>query len=197
MNKNAYLKVSGRAFVLLAALVLMLPLQWVAAVLFSGAVHELFHLLAIYLLGGHLVSISIGSRGAVIEACPMTAPRELFCAIAGPAGSLSLLLLSRWMPRVAICGLVQGIYNLIPLHPMDGGRILSGILFSFFSPPAAEKISNGLQVVVGYLLAIGCLILTFKVGFCVMPFCLLLLWDKRRENSLAKKRFWRYNKGTM
>lgn len=54
----------------------------------------------------------------------MSPGRELLCVLAGPAVSFSLLALARFFPRIAICGLVQGIYNLLPIYPLDGGKAL-------------------------------------------------------------------------
>lgn len=50
--------------------------------------------------------------------------RELICALAGPLGSLALLCFLRIWPQAAICGSIQGTFNLLPLYPLDGGRVL-------------------------------------------------------------------------
>lgn len=49
---------------------------------------------------------------------------EILSALAGPAGSFLLLSLYRVAPHIAICGLIQGMYNLLPVYPLDGGRAL-------------------------------------------------------------------------
>lgn len=106
----------------------MLPLRWVVAAILAAAVHEVSHLLALYLLGIRVFGITVGGRGAVLETDSLTDGQELLCALAGPLGSFLLLLFAAWIPRVAICGLCQGLYNLIPLGNLDGGRVLRSLV---------------------------------------------------------------------
>lgn len=108
-----------------AMLLLFLPLDWILAFCTAALLHELGHLTAIWLLGGSVLQLRIGGDGMVIETEPLGAKQELIAAAAGPITSLALLLLCRQMPRLAICGGIQGLYNLMPLYPLDGGRMLS------------------------------------------------------------------------
>lgn len=132
MRMLSKLRISGIAYIWCAMLILILPLQWVAAALFAAAFHEACHMLAIYACGGMVGSIAVDGGGAVMDAGTLTNEQELFCALAGPMGSLLLLLLVRWLPRLAVCGLVHAVYNLLPVYPLDGGRVLRCISFSLF-----------------------------------------------------------------
>ena len=114
-----------------ALLILCLPIQWLWASAVAAALHETGHAMAVYLSGGRVRSIHIGITGASIYADCTSQGRAIFCSLAGPFASFLCLTLVRLWPLVALCGFVQGLYNLLPLYPMDGGRALLGVLRSF------------------------------------------------------------------
>ena len=122
-NTRPEIRVEASAWIFFSVLILMLPLNWVLAVFMAALIHELCHFAVLRILRVPVFAMRIGGRGAAMETGSMTQFQELLCTLAGPVGSFMLLLLVRIFPRLAICGLIQGIYNLIPLYPMDGGRI--------------------------------------------------------------------------
>ncbi len=67
-------------------------------------------------------SICIGPLGAKIESYGLSGTGELLCILAGPVGSLMLLLVLRVLPTLGLFGLIQGFFNLLPVYPLDGGR---------------------------------------------------------------------------
>ena len=193
MDRKITFSISPGALIWLAGLLLLLPLQWVLAMVLAVFVHECAHGIVIVLTGGHIRGVHIGGTGAILVCQPMSGVQELICALSGPIGSMLLLLLIRWMPRTAVCGAVHGLYNLIPLLPLDGGRILRSIVDMLFSPQRAGKIFSGMQMGINIVIVVFCVLASTRIGVLALLFAFLLLRRQRNENPLAKSPFWRYN----
>ena len=162
-------QVSGWGCVLLALALLVLPLSWLAAAVTAALFHELCHGAVAVALGGSLGNIRLGERGASMEVGGLSNGRELLAAAAGPVGSLGLLL-GRCFPRLALCGLVQGLYNLLPIYPLDGGHILFCLIRFRHSEGVALKICRRVGALAGVLASLGLLWLGLYPG------AILVLW---------------------
>ena len=125
-----------------ALLLLTLPLPWLAGAAAAACVHELGHLLAIWLLDAGHPEFRMGCTGAKLHTAFSEPWREFVCAAAGPAAGLLLLTAVRWFPRTAVCGLVQSAYNLLPIYPLDGGRMIRCVLLARLPITQAEHISE-------------------------------------------------------
>lgn len=124
MKASWKIQVSQWVYPVTAVLLLAVPLRWLLAAGISACFHELCHLAVIRLLGYSVEGVEIGTGGTVIRTPAMTPGRELLCTVAGPIGGVILFLMIRWLPCVALCAGVQTLFNLLPVFPMDGGRIL-------------------------------------------------------------------------
>ena len=130
----------------LAFLLLILPLRWVLAWLLAAAVHEVCHLLAVWLCGGSVDYLRLDAKGASMAANDLTAAQELFCVLAGPVGAVILLLpLMRVFPATAVCAFFQSAYNLLPFEGLDGGRALRCGLGMVLTERNADRISRGIH----------------------------------------------------
>lgn len=145
MRPEFPIRVSGGFCILLAAGLLLLPLSWLLAALTAAAFHEICHLAAIRLCGGKIRGMRLGGHGAVIEIGEMSRGRELVCALAGPLGGGSLVLLAQWMPRLAVCAAVYSLYNLLPVYPLDGGRAVQCAAYMLLPPEVADLLCTALR----------------------------------------------------
>ena len=140
MQISRRFELDPRVFVGSAITILILPLPWCIAFIFSAGFHELCHLLALRICGCQNSQIHIGPNGAVIYAASLSPGKSLFCTLAGPLGQLLLLSLASWFPRLALCAAAQAVYNLLPLNSLDGGQALQYLLGLFLSSSTTESI---------------------------------------------------------
>ena len=167
--------ISPWAPIFAAFLCLILPVSWVIAGVAAAVIHECFHILAVYLCGSRICSLRVGIHGAVIETSIMSVRQQFFCILAGPAGSLLLVLTGEYFPRFALCGFVQGFYNLLPLYPLDGGRLLRCVMEALFLPETADTFCRWTEIlVIGLLLCIA-LWAAFVLSLGMAPVILFLL----------------------
>ena len=120
-------RVEGGVWIVLGLAVLLLPLRVLLGIVLAAAVHELGHLTAMYFLGVPVLGINLHPGGARIEAGPMEPGEEVICALAGPVAGAMTIFAWKWFPELAVVGLVQTVFNLIPVYPLDGGRVARNI----------------------------------------------------------------------
>ena len=114
-------------FPVLALMLLLFPVRFLVGVLLAALIHELGHLLALKIAGGRVLSFRLRSFGARIEAAPLSPGRTALCALAGPAAGALTIFAYKTFPELALAGLVQTVFNLLPVYPLDGGRALRNI----------------------------------------------------------------------
>lgn len=178
------LQLDGRLCILLALMLILLPLPWVLAAALAAVVHELFHAAAILLLKGRIYALCLGAGGIRMETAPLPPGREMIAAISGPLGSLLLILLAPWLPRTAFCAAVHCIYNLLPLFPLDGGRVLQNLFALLLPPDQAFKAFEGLQRIFRISIGIFCILAGLRWGVWRAAAGILLLWRQRMARTV-------------
>lgn len=125
---------------------------------FSAAlVHELGHLSALWLAGAQLRCIRVTPCGPVIEyRGELTRRQEMGVFAAGPLGGLLFAVCAFMMDTpffryTGAIALLATIFNLLPVMPMDGGRLLACLLEDSVPPRAAAVILR----VCGNLCSVG------------------------------------------
>lgn len=150
-------------FLLLSVLMFYLDdglgfLPWIAV---SALIHELGHIGAARLFGGRVDALSLEMSGAELRFAyshPLGYAHENMIALAGPAMNLFAAVLALWsgavLPAVTCVGL--GLFNLLPVSPLDGGRVFFNLLAERFGPDTAERISAvAAGCVIGLMLGVG------------------------------------------
>ena len=157
MKAPVFLEVSAGFCIRTVLLLLILPHPWAIAMIAAAIFHEAAHILAIMTCGGNIYSIKLGMSGVQILTPTLNYLKEAITAAAGPLGSFLLLILYHVFPQIAVCGLMQGAYNLLPMYPMDGGRILNCFLVFFFGREKAAHLMTVIQsICMIFILASGC-----------------------------------------
>ena len=141
-------------FLLLLASLALGPWTLTAAVLLAAAMHEGGHLAALALYHVPVEGLRLGAMGAAIYApgaARLSYGRELLVTLAGPMvnllsapllAALSARLGWEWGYLFAGAHTVLGVYNLLPIPPLDGGRALYLLLAWRWGPDAGERVAT-------------------------------------------------------
>lgn len=160
------------------------------ALFLSVVVHELAHAVYAVANGGRVRGITllvIGGVSEVIEP-PRTHGQEAMMAFLGPAASLAIagLGFAGWLAarsleawplafvlfHVAYLNLFLALFNLLPAFPMDGGRILRGLLARRLGLARA----TGIAATTGQLFAIAFAVWGFASGNLVLLLVALFVY---------------------
>lgn len=129
--------------------------------LLACLMHELGHVAAAAACGGRIDRLSLTAVGAELSFSyntPLSYGQDCLVALAGPAVNLvaggGCLILGWHLPAVANLGI--GAFNLLPVQPLDGGRVLYGLLADRLDPDWAERLMTALAgCLTGILVGVG------------------------------------------
>ena len=171
-------------FLYIALLLMMIPFRLFAAVVISAVIHECFHIASIRIMGKEIHALQIGPRGAIIHTQIMSDKEELICALAGPLSGFFLIFFFKWTPVIALTGFVHSLYNLLPIYPTDGGRILRCGMRLLFPCNVADKVQYWTEVVtlsiISAVCAYGTVFLRLGIIPAILAAALLLKSSKRK-----------------
>ena len=184
---------------LLAAFGLLCGWKWLAASLLAAALHEGGHLLALQSFGAGEGRLLLGPAGLEWRQTGrrlLSYPQELAVLLAGPAANVLFAFLLARLAREALwpegyffagTQVVLGAFNLLPILPLDGGRVLETLLAWLTEPFFADRVAGAVSLAAAVLLAGAGVWLLARTG---SAFLLIgaagLLCLTARETGLAK-----------
>ena len=169
----------------------------------TAIIHELGHSLVASSLGYKLNKLTLMPFGAVIsgDLNGLKSKEQIKIALAGPIINIviGLFFVALWwlVPEIyAFTDIIVeanfslGFINLLPIHSLDGGRVLLSLLRLKFNSETALKINRGIGVVF-FVLLIGAFIYTVfnTVNFSILLFAVFILGgvlNKDEENVYVK-----------
>ena len=155
-----------------------------------SALHELGHLSALCICRVQVERVSLGAFGAMIKTGAMGHLQEAICALSGPMVNLFCFwALRKVIPAAALISLLLGLYNLLPVFPLDGGVALRALLSLWLPLHLVDKLSG----IIGLLTlgGLGLWMALFVPGRAPLLFFAFLLFH------IARERKSRYNRKSI
>ena len=158
-----------------AACVLFLPIKIILAWMAATIIHELGHICCILLLKKEIYSVQFGVFGAQINTETLGIWQEMISAMAGPLSAIFILPFIKKFPIVTMFCILQSIYNLIPVYPMDGGRVVVGVLVYFAGRKRAIKIYIIFIMILMLLFLAGIVYISIRYSLGLLPLILIVI----------------------
>ncbi len=202
-------KVDLKIFLFLILFYITGQLGEYAVILILAFVHELGHLLAGIILGmkpaklelkpyGISISFKINpndynkkiAKGNLLEL------KKAIVACAGPVTNLIIIIITLNLRLniftsllIIYSNILLIIFNLIPMYPLDGGRIVKSLIYLFLGKKKAEKYTNNISFIFLIIVTFMGSVATFyfeNMAIFLIIICLWLIYIK--EDITYKKK---------
>lgn len=194
------IKVNLQIFVFAVIFYFTKQIKIYAILMAFAFIHELGHLIAGICFGLKVKKISIMPFGLSINFEDYSNKyilKKIIISAAGPLMNLLIVVMgicNNWGEDIIYCNILIGMFNLIPIYPLDGGRILKYIIQLSSGSMEAEivtyKLSNALIIMLTMISSIGILLIK-NIGIVLILGYLWILVIKENKKYRLKMKIYK------
>lgn len=192
------IKVNIQIFAIIIILLLTKQIEMYSWLMIFAFIHEIAHMCAgmALKLKPEMLEIEPFGIGIVFESFENTEKNKIIISLAGPLINLLIAITFMFIkinPQELIinANLLLAIFNLIPIYPLDGGRILKAIIKIKDKKGITEDVLNKISNILMILLTAGSsiLILIYKnIGLLLIIAYLWIIVIKENNKYTLKKK---------
>ena len=207
-------RIDLKIFAFIIIFIITRQIEIYAVMIIFAVIHELSHLAVGIMLGFKPAKIELNPLGLSLAFKPNCNDynlkiknanafeiKKIIVALAGPISNLLIAVItgittspSNITNLIFYANILIAIFNLLPIYPLDGGRVIKGLLHIIFGKWKAKKIVNELSYIITVILtAISSIAVFYYKNIAIVAIVVYLWVIVLRADALYKKEIILYN----